>query len=223
MSKKPEIKSRRPLADEFFFAVQLLFIGLVLYAAVVIWDHARSWTDLKAGLINGTVHFLMLYWIVYLFLFCPVFILVFALTKNRIKSDRHRSLVCLSPILLILTLNVAHWILYPATDRRCFANVMKFEMPATAENILSVRSGGGITDYSYCYYFAAEPNEIREMLKQKPFTESSVDFEWKGLEGWPESRKWDGREVYRFDDGHWYFTIHVSGDYSQALVFISCI
>ena len=207
--------------NSYLLAAILIPIGLLLYVAVVTYDHARTWTDLSEGLKNGLIHS-ALYSIGYLIIFTPLICLLIFATRKRTSSFWSRSTLCLLPLLLLCAYSAFNWVADPITDRNCFQSTMGFAMPTSATGIQSERYGGGITDISDMYYFAADADEIQKMLKQKPF-ESTSDEPFRTPAGWPDPSMWNGVKTYQYENGAWYYTIQTDDDYTQVIVSACCI
>ncbi|MEM7315242.1 MAG: hypothetical protein AAF497_19050 [Planctomycetota bacterium] len=211
---------RQPV-NSYGLATILIPVGLVLYLACFAYDFARTWTDIAEGLKFGLVHSVLLSF-VYLVIFVPLICLLLFATRNRPISIWARSTVCLLPLLLICGYSAFIWITDPITDRSCFESTMGFAMPVSAKSILSDRFGGGLTDVSDIYYFEADANEVREMLKQKAF--EPIDSEPISTPtGWPDPKKWNGIHTYRYDDMSWCYTIQIDGEWSQVMVSAFCL
>ena len=211
---------RKPFSSILLAAI-LIPVGLVLYVAVLTYDHARTWTDLSEGISNGLIH-CVLYSIGYVIVFVPLIAVAIFATRSQPKSFWLRSTICLSPLLAVCLFSAFIWFTNPITHRSCFESTMGFGMPISATNIQSERCGGGITDISDTYYFAADANEIQEMLELKPF-ELTNDEPLTNPNGWPEPETWNGVKTYQYNDGSWYYTIQTDDDYTQAIVSAFCI
>jgi len=211
---------RKPF-NSYVLAVILISIGLLLFVTVVTYDHARTWTDLTEGLLNGLIHSVLCS-IAYFVVFVPLICLLIFVTRNRPVSFWPRSTLCLLPLLIILGLTIFNWIANPITDRNCFELTMGFKMPSSATNIYAERFGGGLTDISDTYCFLADSNEIQQMLTGKPF-ERTDDAPWETPAGWPDPNNWGGVITYQYNDGPWDYSIQTDDDYTQAIVSASCI
>ena len=211
----------RKYFNSYLLAMILIPVGLLLYVAVVTYDHARTWTDLAEGLQNGLFHS-VLYSIAYLVIFVPLICVLIFATRHRLVSSCSRSALCLLPLLAICGYTTFNWFANPITDRNCFESTMGFEMPISATNIHSDRFGGGLTDISDMYYFTADADEIQQMLSQKTF-ETTDDEPFDTPSGWPAPKNWDGIKTYQYDDGSWYYRIQTDDGFTQAIVSAFCI
>ena len=207
--------------NSYLLAAILIPLGLLLFVAVITYDHARTWTDLSPGLENGLFHS-ALYSIGYLIVFVPLICLGIFLTRKRPQSFLLRSAFCLLPLLAVCALSIFNWGTNPITHRSCFESTMGFAMPASASNIRAERYGGGITDISDTYYFAADTDEIQKMLRQKPFKSTNGD-PFETPTGWPTPETWNGVKTYEYDAGGWYYSIQTDTDGTQAIVSAWCI
>jgi len=176
----------------YLFAALLVAVGLLLYVSFVTYDHARKWTALPEGLLDGLAHS-VLYSIGYLVVFVPQIYLTVFVTRHRLRSLLLRSLLCLLPTLAVCGYSSVDWFTNPISDRDCFKSTMGFAMPESATKVKSERLGGGISDRSHMYYFVADPYEIKAMCKYNSF----------------EHGRQDGLQVY---------TIRTDWEFTQAIV-----
>ena len=203
----------------YLFAALLVAVGLLLYVSVVTYDHARKWTDLQEGLLEGLAHS-ALYSVGYLFIFVPqIYLIVFA-TRDRLSSIWLRSLLCLLPTLAVCGYSSVDWFTNPISDRDCFKSTMGFAMPDSAKRVTSERLGGGMSDRSHMYYFVADPWEIKHMCKYNSF-EHGVKGHHDHVDtpnSFPTTQAWDRVRPFRRQDGLQVYTIRTDWEFTQAIV-----
>ena len=155
---------RKPFSSILLAAI-LIPVGLVLYVAVLTYDHARTWTDLSKGISNGLIH-CVLYSIGYVIVFVPLIAVAIFATRSQPKSFWLRSTICLSPLLAVCLFSAFIWFTNPITHRSCFESTMGFGMPISATNIQSERCGGGKQIYrtltTCLLYTSPSPRDKRQ-------------------------------------------------------------
>ena len=206
-------------SKSYLLAALLVSVGLLLYVSFVTYDHARKWTDLQEGLLDGLAHS-VLYSIGYLLVFVPQIYLTVFVTRHRLRSVWLRSLLCLLPTMAVCGHSSVDWFTNPISDRACFKSTMGFAMPDSAKRVTSERLGGGISDRSHMYYFVADPWEIKAMCKYNSF-EHGVKGHHDHVDtpnSFPTTQAWDRVRPFRRQDGLQVYTIRTDWEFTQAIV-----
>lgn len=209
----------RTRSNSHLFPALLVLVGLLLYVAVVTYDHARRWTDVAEGLLDGLAQSVV-YSVGYLFIFVPLTYLILFVTRNRPRSFWLRSLLCLFPVLAVCVSYCGSWYANPISDRACFESTMGFAMPASAKNVKSERSGGGVASITQMYYFEADPDQLYDMLQQS-FFKLTGRLDLSTPIDWPATESWNGLVSYQHEDGEWCYKIQTDNEFKQAIVVAS--
>jgi len=191
------------------YLLAALLVTVLLYVSFVTYDHARKWTNLPEGLLDGLAHS-VLYSIGYLFVFVPQIYLTVFVTRDRLRSVWLRSLLCLLPTLAVCGYSSVEWFTNPISDRDCFKSTMGFAMPESATKVKSERLGGGMSDRSHMYYFVADPRDSFEhgVKGHHDHVDTPNSF--------PATQAWDRVRPFRRQDGLQVYTIRTDWETASS-------
>jgi hypothetical protein len=200
--------------------------SFALFTGSFVIDQAIRWTDTLDGIINGLVQTIVtgLFWMVFGLL--PG-LLIYSLFQWR-GWQRFRTIAILSPAIAIAVLVMANLITSPPTPAHRLKNSTGAELPASAREIRTYFSGGGLHDYTDIYYFrcsAADTDALIRALNLSPIeTEVESLFLQIGpsFQSWPDPSTWSGSTQYRghSDDDQWSYALQTDAAREQIYLWI---
>jgi len=192
-------------------------------------DQARGWSAVGFQAV--------LYAVLFGIFIVPITALILFLIRRKQLSPRWRTLIVISPVLILSLLQFGGSVARPLKSQERFAKMMDCELPPQATVFKAWHSGGGLIDFLDMYHFKTTPEGIDQLLASRPYKpDASVvmtDPEFRihhelpviGVsppEGWPKPRDWPGLEIYRYEKKTWFYYILTDGEKSQAFVIAGC-
>ncbi len=144
-------------------------------------------------------------------LMVPLTLLAIGLWSWRGWLQECRSLLALTPVLLVTLLissDALAWRLRPAGR---FGAVYHVALPADAREFRAFFSGGGFADTLDAFAFQTNPTATNALLAAHPFKEAMVS-DWSAKGGiaahlfgqvgqdWPDPRTWPKARLYRYNE-----------------------
>jgi hypothetical protein len=202
--------------------------SFALFTGSFVIDQAVRWTDTLDGIRNGLVQTIVtgLFWMVFGLL--PG-LLIYSLFQWR-GWQRFRTIAILSPAIVIAVLVMVNLITSPPTPAHRLKSFTGAELPASAREIRTYFSGGGLRDYTDIYSFrctAAETDALIRALYVSP-VETEVEFSALHLPpsfpSWPDRSTWSGGTYYHGEShlhgGRWSYTLQTDAAREQIYLWI---
>mgnify|MGYP000032353437 CR=1 FL=1 len=238
MIPEGKTEKRKPL---HFGWVLLLSFGIFHLGPLV--DQTVRWSDHLRGFMNGVFHiiFYTFGWGIYLL---PWSLIVYGLYRWR-KWKRFRTAWTIAPAFLVWVLVIIGFVSDPPTSKGAFEKLITRPLPESVKNLNVYRSGGGVADYTYLFYFEIDPEDFDKVLSSRAFErlELSVNDMWmfqssganssrpvyKRLLGdvsdLPSPHDWEEAEIYEIytENRLWRYRILTDKTHRQVYFEAGCI
>lgn len=205
-----------------------LFLSFALFAGSFVVDQAFRWTDSMKGIQNGLYHapLLGISWLVFGLL--PA-LAIHGLYRWR-RWHRFRVPLLLLPGIVPVALVTANLIFDPQTPAQRFKQFTGVDLPASTLDLRAHFSGGGIADYTDCYYFRCSSEDTNRLIEalhriSEPTAPTSSGFERAPFPNWPDPSTWNRTERYSGWWNHevWGYDLITDHDRKQVCLYIWCI
>ena len=206
--------------------ILLLGASFGMFTGSFVLDQAFRWTDPLHGIANGVFH-MSIIGVVWLLEGLLPGLLIYGLYRWR-GWQRFRSLVIVSPSLVLCASVITGLIFSPTTPASRLKRFTGIDLPASAHDIRTDFTGGGICDYGDTYYFRCDPKETDALVEalRLHFVEprSSEAFGRISPE-WPDLSEWSDRSAYAGEtaDGVWFYYFVTDAAREQVWLHIGCI
>lgn len=204
----------------------LLAASFVMFTGSYVLDQAFRWSDPLQGIINGAFHtiFTGIAWLIYGLL--PG-LLIYGLYRWR-HWQRFRSVAIVFPGIAALVAAIAGLILSPTTPARRLKQFTGADFPASARDLRTHFTGGGVADFGDTYYFRCSPADTDALIRTlglKPTDRYDQHFfSERPFPSWPDPSTWAGSMLYRGgkDDGGWSYYLRTDAAREQVYLLIAC-
>lgn len=188
---------------------------------------AFRWSDPLAGIASGLCHVLFT-GIAWLFYGLLPGLLIHGLCRWR-RWQRFRTVAILSPGIAALILAVVGLIFWPTTPSKRLKQFTGADLPASAQDLRTHFTGGGVADFGDTYYFRCSPTDTDALIGALGLTPSdSFDqhfFSKRPFPSWPDPSTWAGSTLYRGgkDEGAWFSYLRTDATREQVYLLVACI
>jgi hypothetical protein len=195
-----------------------------LFTGSFVLDQAFRWSDPLAGIANGIFHIPItgVGWLIYGLI--PT-LLIYALYRWQ-GWARFRTLAFLLPAFPVLFTTIANLISNPTTPESRLKKYTGADLPATAREIHTHFTGGGICDYGDTYAFRCSAADTAKLIETLNLTEAnpgqrSGPFH-RPAPDWPDPSTWADATTYvgGTENEVWYFFLTTDSTREQVFIYV---
>ena len=205
----------------------LLLVGMIIYLASFCAEGAFRFTDTFHGV--TTQFFSAVLLLPFVVVPQSLLILFFWITRSIPIIQRWRTMIVLSPSLIIAGLMLFGLIAEPPTATGRFEKMIVSPIPDSVSNLKSFHGGGGLDADLYVVYFDVDPADFNAILRSHSFTLSKHNEDHWFREAFanifPSSfdlESKDGRELYvARDRTKWTYAYLVTDKYHKRVYFFA--
>ncbi len=198
-----------------------------MFTGSFVLDQAFRWSDPLEGIASGVFHvfFTGIAWLFYGLL--PG-LLVYGLYRWR-HWQRCRSVAIAFPGIAALIFVVVGLTFSPTTPSKRLKQFTGADLPASARDLRTHFTGGGVADIGDTYYFRCSSSDTDALIRALNLTPTeSYDqhfFSKRPFPSWPDPSTWVGSALYRGgrDDGGWFYYLRTDAAREQVYLLIACI
>jgi hypothetical protein len=200
----------------------LLAASFVMFTGSYVLDQAFRWSDPREGIFNGLVHVFALGIVWLLYGLIPG-LLIYGLYRWR-GWHRFRTASIAFPGIAALVAVIIGLIFSPTTPARRLKQFTDADLPASAHNVRTHFTGGGIADFGDTYYFRCSPAETDALIRALHLTPSFDGdyFSKPAFPSWPDPSTWMGSTLYRGDKGNWFYYLRTDAAREQVYLVVFC-
>jgi hypothetical protein len=205
----------------------LLGTSFLLFTGSFVVDQAFRWTNPLEGILSGIVQVLVT-GIAWLFYGLLPGLLMYGLYRWRGWS-RFRTVAIIAPGIVACSFVLAGLILSPTTPARRLKRFTGADLPASARDLRTCFTGGGLADYGDTYYFrcsATDTNKLIEALHLSPESiNGNTRMFHRNSPGWPDPSTWQGGSIYQggSEETGWFYYLLTDSSREQVYLFVGCI